>query len=198
MGAEMGQKEDKELAFLDEYLMSDDAPKESMQLSDLDGFLTAVAIGPELILPSEWLPKVWGGEEPAFSSAEQAAQVTGAILNRYNQILAQVKEPGAYIPILWEHEGIVVAGDWCQGFMDGIQLRLAAWSRLMTTRRDHGMLLMPILMLCHNDEGEPLLPLDTTKDEDLLDSIPDLLPGCVEGIYEFWQEERTAPRAEPA
>jgi hypothetical protein len=60
------------------------------------------------------------------------------------------------------------------------------------------MLLMPILMLCHNDEGEPLLPLDTTKDEDLLDSIPDLLPGCVEGIYEFWQEERTAPRAEPA
>lgn len=33
-----------------------------MMFSDLDGFLTAVAIGPKLIMPSEWLPHVWIGE----------------------------------------------------------------------------------------------------------------------------------------
>ena len=32
------------------------APDDSMGLSDLDGFLTGIAVGPELILPSEWLP----------------------------------------------------------------------------------------------------------------------------------------------
>ena len=27
-----------------------------MALSELDGFLTAIAIGPNLVMPSEWLP----------------------------------------------------------------------------------------------------------------------------------------------
>ena len=43
---------------LDEFLMSDRAPENGMGLSDLDGFLTGIAVGPELILPSEWLPRV--------------------------------------------------------------------------------------------------------------------------------------------
>ena len=50
-----------DLDALDDYLMSDHAPDDSMGLSDLDGFLTGVVVGPELILPSEWLPVIWGG-----------------------------------------------------------------------------------------------------------------------------------------
>jgi uncharacterized protein len=33
--------------------MSDHAPDNCMGLSDLDGFLTGIVVGPELILPSE-------------------------------------------------------------------------------------------------------------------------------------------------
>ena len=51
-----------DLDALDDFLMSDRAPSESMMLSDLDGFLTGIAVGPELVLPSEWLPLIWGGE----------------------------------------------------------------------------------------------------------------------------------------
>ena len=46
---------------LDEFLMSDHAPDDCLQLSDLDGFLTGVAIGPDLIMPSEWMPVIWQG-----------------------------------------------------------------------------------------------------------------------------------------
>lgn len=46
---------------LDRFLLSDGAPDNSIGVSDLDGFLTGIVVGPELILPSEWLPKVWGG-----------------------------------------------------------------------------------------------------------------------------------------
>ena len=52
-----------DLDALDEYLMSDHAPDDSMGLSDLDGFLTGVVVGPELIPPSEWLPAIWGGRQ---------------------------------------------------------------------------------------------------------------------------------------
>jgi uncharacterized protein len=43
--------------------MSDHNTDDSMGLSDLDGFLTGVVVGPELILPTKWLPVIWGGGE---------------------------------------------------------------------------------------------------------------------------------------
>ena len=42
-----------DLDALDAFLLSDRAPEGSMGLSDLDGFLTAIAVGPGLVLPSE-------------------------------------------------------------------------------------------------------------------------------------------------
>src|SRR3954447_23359077 len=72
---------------LDEFLTSDGAPDRSMALSNLDGFLTAVAIGPDRIKPSEWLPRIWGDESPEFLSEEEADRVIGTILGRYNQII---------------------------------------------------------------------------------------------------------------
>jgi len=81
----VGQGE-PDLKALDEYLMSDVSPKNCMQLSDLDGFLTAIVVGPELIKPSEWLPVVWGDESPEFSDDAQATTILGAILGRYNEI----------------------------------------------------------------------------------------------------------------
>jgi uncharacterized protein len=31
---------------------------------ELEGFLTAIVIGPNTLLPTLWLPKVWGGKQP--------------------------------------------------------------------------------------------------------------------------------------
>jgi hypothetical protein len=72
--------------------MSDASPEDCMQLSDLDGFLTGVAIGPELVLPSEWLPAVWGGEEPVFEDAEQARSVLGAIMGKRRVVVVDLPE----------------------------------------------------------------------------------------------------------
>ena len=42
-----------DMEMLDQFLMSDRSPDDGMMLCDLDGFLTGIAIGPELIMPSE-------------------------------------------------------------------------------------------------------------------------------------------------
>ena len=77
-----------DLDALDDYLMSDRAPDDSMGLSDLDGFLTGIVVGPELIMPSEWLPVIWGGEEPIFQTDDEMRTVLGTIMERYNEIAA--------------------------------------------------------------------------------------------------------------
>ena len=75
-----------DLEVLDRFLTSDRSPPESMMLSDLDGFLTGIAVGPELVLPSQWLPLVFGGDAPEFADEAEAKAILGAIIGRYNEI----------------------------------------------------------------------------------------------------------------
>ena len=185
-----------DLEVLDQFLMSEASPENCMQLSDLDGFLTGIAIGPELVLPSEWLPAVWGGEEPVFEDAEQARTVIGAIMGRYNEILRVLATgPQTYAPLFWEGpEGEVIAADWAEGFADAVRLRPEAWRPLLEDR-DACVMLMPILALCGDADGGSPLELDPEGDADLLVEAPDHIPACVVGIDAFWKERRGRPTA---
>ena len=185
-----------DLEALDQFLMSDASPEDCMQLSDLDGFLTGIAIGPELVMPSEWLPAIWGGDEPVFESMEQAQTVIGTIMGRYNEILRELDtDPEGYEPVFWEGpDGEVIAADWAEGFVDAIRLRPEAWRPLLEDR-EALILLMPILALCGDAEGGSPLELDPEEDADLLAQAPELIPACVAGIDGFWKERRGRPKA---
>jgi uncharacterized protein len=185
-----------DLEALDQFLMSDASPENCMQLSDLDGFLTGIAIGPELVKPSEWLPRIWGGEEPVFEGVEQARTVIGAIMGRYNEILRELDtDPEAYEPLFWEGpDGEVIATDWAEGFVEAIRLRPEAWRPLLEDR-EALVMLMPILALCGDAEGGSPLELDLEEDADLLAQAPELIPACVAGIDGFWKERRGRPKA---
>ena len=115
MGAADMSVSDADLDLLDAYLLSDQSPPECLLLSDLDGFLTGIAIGPEVVMPSEWLPHVWGGEEPVFDDHLQASAILGTIMGRYNAILREIAA-GVFGPIFWETvDGTVVVADWAEG-----------------------------------------------------------------------------------
>jgi len=45
---------------LDDFLLSEAAGEDAMLLAELDGFLAGVIVCPDMIMPSEWLPAVWG------------------------------------------------------------------------------------------------------------------------------------------
>jgi Uncharacterised protein family (UPF0149) len=79
-----------DLEALDKFLVSDRSPPDSMMLSELDGFLTGIAIGPELVRPSEWLPLIWGGEAPEFADLDEANAILGSLMVRYNEILREI------------------------------------------------------------------------------------------------------------
>jgi uncharacterized protein len=182
-----------DLDALDDYLMSDHAPDDSMGLSDLDGFLIGIVVGPELILASEWLPVIWGGEEPSFQSEAEMGTVLGTIMGRYNEIVAYLADdPDDLDPIFWEGpEGEVIASDWAGGFLDAVALRTEAWEPLINDQRA-GIMMLPILLL--NGDAELSVGPDEAVDrQQFIAEVPDIIPACVAGIHEFWRSYQKAP-----
>ena len=56
----MATLSDEELEELDQFLLSDVTSEETMLMDGLDGYLTAIVVGPRTVMPSQWLPDVWG------------------------------------------------------------------------------------------------------------------------------------------
>ena len=183
-----------DLDALDAFLLSDRAPEDSMGLSDLDGFLAGIAAGPELVMPSEWLPVVWGGAEPAFESVEEARSVLGTIMGRYNEIARLLDAaPDDFAPVFWEgDDGEAIVTDWAAGFLDAMMLRPKAWEPLVR-HSEAGALILPLMVLGTNDpERLPFGVRPPPKEQvEALHAVgAEIIPDCVVGIHGFWRERR--------
>jgi len=176
---------------LDEFLTSDGAPDRSMALSALDGFLTAVAIGPEQIKPSEWLPRIWGDETPEFLSEEEANRVIGTILGRYNQIITQLRDdPDRYQPLIRQNEhGQVIARDWVAGFMDGVALRFHGWQALLKSK-EYRNDFAPIAVHLTDAQGNSPLNPEEENVKALIEQAAELIPAAVRSIDRFFKQTR--------
>ena len=159
-----------------------------MGLSDLDGCLTGIVIGPELIMPSEWLPMVWGGEEPEFEFAAHAELIIGLVIGRYNEIVTGFNaDPEKFEPIFWKSPtGETIVMDWAAGFLDSVEMRRKAWEPLFSHRRAK-RLLEPLLILGadgeHNSKRDP-----GDRWKEFYASKPDILSNSVFGIFNFWKD----------
>jgi uncharacterized protein len=186
-----------DLDALNEYLLSDRSPPECMDVSQLDGFLAGVIIGPEMIVPSEFLPVVWGGAPPEFADAAEAETVLGSILGRYNEIAENLDaEPSNYAPVFWQDQaGNSITEDWAVGFMQAVSLRSEAWEPALFDD-ETAMLLIPIGIIAGLSEPEIGLNDATLSDEfldELMERAADLLPGCVLGLRAFWTARADSP-----
>jgi uncharacterized protein len=122
-----------DLHALDDFLVSDRTADECLQLSELDGFLAGIAVGPRLILPSVWLPLVWRDDAPAFDNLRQVNEILSIMMRRYNEILRLVDtSPGTYLPVFVVDEaGAACPSDWAVGFIQAIDLCQNDWEPLV-------------------------------------------------------------------
>ena len=70
------------------FLTSPAAPKGAMSPMELDGYLTGIVVSPDLLLPSRWLDRIWGENEPTFDGLDQMQTVIAAVMDHYNAIIA--------------------------------------------------------------------------------------------------------------
>lgn len=105
---------------------------EPMLLSELDGFLTGVAVSPAPILPDEWLPIVWGADGddgPPFDDPADVRWFADAVTTRYDAIVRDL-DRGKPQPIfdVDERNGDVLWDLWIDGFAEATALRPESWT----------------------------------------------------------------------
>jgi len=132
---------DAEIEQLDDFLLSEVVPEDSMNVATMDGFITAVASGPNMMMPGAMLSWIWDAEHgkatPEFTSSNEARQITGLILRHWNDVNATLNQaPEAYDPLLFEREfegsTVLIIDDWCEGYWKGIEVDREAWAPLLT------------------------------------------------------------------
>lgn len=106
---------------------------EPMLLTELDGFLTALMISPEPVLPGEWLPVIWGGEPGGgapFEDPGDAQWFADAVMARYAEIVRDL-DRGRPKPIfdIDERSGDIFWEYWIEGFAEAMSLRPEGWAR---------------------------------------------------------------------
>jgi uncharacterized protein len=117
---------------VDEDVASGDRDEGVLNVSELDGLLTAVVSGPVTITPSRWLPAVWGDFEPAWNSLEDYQEFMSLVLRHMNDIAASlVDEPETFEPMYLENvasgDAVVVVDEWCAGYVRGVDLAADEW-----------------------------------------------------------------------
>jgi uncharacterized protein len=187
---------DKEFDELDRFLLSDRTADDAMTMDALHGYLTAIAIGPESILPAEWLPRVWGeeGVAPKWKNPKDEERLVNLIMRFMNEVLVTFEvAPKEFEPLYCEQEvggdTLIDAEAWCWGFWEGMELRPGAWDEIWDS--DVAPLMRPIYLLGADEiEEEELAEVeDPHKVHKLALEIEANLPE----IYKFW-----LPRRKPA
>jgi Uncharacterised protein family (UPF0149) len=94
---------EQDLDELSDFLELRCLPEGGMDIWMLDGYLTAIVSGPELIPPGEWLPRIWG-EREGDKAAVVSEHLHVLILRRMNEISRDFRDGAANPLFLWKED----------------------------------------------------------------------------------------------
>ncbi|MGL1835188.1 UPF0149 family protein, partial [Rhodocyclaceae bacterium SMB388] len=205
---------DEELEELDAFLLSDATSDETMLLDHLDGYLTAIIVGPTSLKMSQWYSGIWGKREedaPHFETMEEAQRIMQMIMRHYNGIIWSLEhDEDSHEPIFDvfvpedKCKEFIDAEMWAAGFMEGLALCRADWQLLFDDPRGHEWL-TPIRLLGADDLSEnELVQVDKPAQRE---ELAKHIQASVASIYRFWfpyrqaiyelQQARTVSRGHP-
>jgi len=190
---------DAELDELEQFLNSDATPEECMDIAMLDGFLTALVIGPNTLMPSQWLPAVWGEteeDEMIWDSAQQMQRILGLVMRMYGTRVHDLHEDiDTYEPLIYlsQHEGqtVPILDEWCMGFVRAIKIDPQGWQSLVQTIPEGAGALLTPIFLYGTEQGWD--ELENNKElADKHKDFADAIGPCVIGIRDYWLTRRKA------
>ena len=185
---------DKEFDELDRFLMSSHCGDETMAMDALNGYLTAIAIGPVSIPAEQWLPRIWGPtpeDAPKFRDAQQAARLHELLSRALQEIQVTFEvAPQDFEPLFSVHKAkgkeLLDAEAWCWGFLEAISLNETAWQPLRESSQALLMHAIDLLGAEEIDDAQLVLVDDPVKCHKLAIEVEASVPQ----IRRFWLKHK--------
>jgi uncharacterized protein len=104
--------------------------EEALTLTELEGFLFGLAITPDMIMMSEWMPEIFGGEMPTFDNDKQADLLLKNLMEVYNAYNKASHAGTLSFPFDMKKlsgEMIDDIQDWSFGLLEALRMRPEIW-----------------------------------------------------------------------
>ncbi|NDC09267.1 MAG: YecA family protein [Oxalobacteraceae bacterium] len=181
---------DEEFDELDRFLMSSQCGDETMAMDALNGYLSAIAIGPVDVAPAQWLPRIWGPtpqDAPKFRDAQQSARIHELLSRALEEIRVTFEvAPKDFEPLFSVHKfkgkELLDAEAWCWGFLEAISLNEAAWRPLRASSQAILLRAIDLLGAEEIDDTQLVLVDDPVKCHKLAVEVEASVPQ----IQRFW------------
>lgn len=188
---------EEELYELDNFLLYGVDDDEGMTFEALDGYLHAIAIGPQIIMPSQWLPKVWGAGSntlPPTGDIDQLNHIMALVMRHYNSIIAGFQQNPPFVAPRWGGHQYDIgefeeAEVWAYGFTEGVALKRDAWQPLFDSPEGRQWY-RPIGLLGENDFSSDQDALTTTPAQ--REELAKQIEGSLMNIHASWLPLREA------
>lgn len=170
-----------------------------LDVSELDGMFTAIVSGPVSILPSQWLPALWGDFAPVWSNEKEFEDIFSMLVRHMNGIVVSLmQEPESFEPLFLEREvegkTYTIVDEWCEGYLRGMALAAGQWE---AGGMEMAVLLAPIRAFT----GETDWRAHDLASSEETDNVRRAITPNVREIHAFWLERREhteAPASPPA
>ncbi|WP_446029377.1 YecA/YgfB family protein [Lelliottia amnigena] len=180
-----GPLTENELEWLEETLMSYGHEDASViDVSELDGMLTAVLSGPVVVEPDTWLVAVWGGQKyvPRWKNDREMNRFIDLCFKHLNDIAERLSDyPDQFEPVFGvndvDEKSYTVVEEWCYGYMRG--MALTDWSSLPEALKAD----LDIITL-HGTEANAE-QLDELTEDEYHASIERIKPAALR-LYNYW------------
>lgn len=125
-------------------------------MSGLDGYLTALIIGPKFINPYQWIPLFAGEDAMALPMETTEHQAVQTIVAEYNRISATLGErPEEYRPRFSHITNSHDSFDWHTGFLLATEFAPRLWNPVIRGHAVTGDIIAPIRALCDAKKVTP-------------------------------------------
>ena len=184
----------KDAEKLERHLSS--VSEDSMDLAELDGFLSALICIPETIRLSEYLPYIYG-EDHDFGSKETLRNFLKLFLKLWNEMSRSFRKSldnveNYHTPFYFDQsidgENHTSGTLWAIGFMKGVSLRPQYWGTILNDK-DFGGAIVPIIVLAGQNHHDPELRTDKIP-EDKEPEFTGLMIAGLNVAYKYFSEMR--------
>ena len=183
-----------QLQHLQAFLDADDLHDEALDYMAACGYLTALAISPEVVEDAELLAELFA-ETPDYQDAEQQAQIESTLLELKARIARELaSDEDLELPCeltLGDEPDYSDLRSWCIGFMEGVFLREEAW--FSNDEELVSELLLPVMVGSGLFADQPEFA-EIEQDEDMVEDMVEHIPQVLTQLFLLFHAPEEKPR----